>query len=359
MKPISDYTAGRDNNFNLLRLVAATMVLVSHSYALSTGRPELEPLNDLLGVKLGSLAVDIFFAASGFLVAGSLVQRQNLLEFFGARALRIYPGLWMALAISISAVAIWFTPLSLGEFFLQKETWRYILKNGFLLADVAYTLPGAFEGAPLQGFAANAVNGSIWTLPLEIKMYGLLGLLWLVLRILKRPNIKAMGVVCLGVALLSYAADVTLFVAGDPSHPLSLLSKFFMGASLRLWQHRVPTSPALGWGLCLAVLVSAIDPMLFGLVYRTAMAYVVIYLALVPAGPLRVVNRMGDYSYGIYIYAFPVQQAIVILWKGVGPIELTFAAWSITFIFAVASWHLIEERCLKLKHLFKIRSASA
>jgi peptidoglycan/LPS O-acetylase OafA/YrhL len=187
-------------------------------------------------------------------------------------------------------------------------------------------------------------------------MDGLLGLLWVVLICVKRPSLKPLAVLCLGLALVSFVADVSLFVThSQEPYPFGLLCKFFTGASLRLWQDRVPASSGLCLGLVAAVLVSAIDPLVFGLVYRVAIAYVVIYFALVPAGPIRIFNRMGDYSYGIYIYAFPTQQAIVYLWKGVGPIALTLLAFAISFAFAFASWHLVEERSLKLKGFLQRR----
>src|SRR6187455_1951063 len=89
---LSDFTQGKDNNFNLIRFLAALMVLVSHSFVLSTGRSQLEPFGALLGMNLGNMAVGVFFAASGFLVTGSLLSRQSFSDFVVARALRIYPG---------------------------------------------------------------------------------------------------------------------------------------------------------------------------------------------------------------------------------------------------------------------------
>lgn len=350
MKFLCDYTAGRDNNFNLLRLVAATLVLISHSYALSTGDLTQEPLYHSLGVKLGTLAVDVFFIASGFLVAGSLVKRQSLRDFFAARALRIYPGLWAALLISTLAVATFFTTESFNSFFLQKETWKYLLKNGILVTDVAFSLPGAFPGVPFEAFAKHSVNGSLWTLPKEIHMYAILaGLWWVISRLKPSDTVKSLRMFVLVVVGLSLVADIGFFLAHQDATYTGLLCRFFSGVALRLWHERVPTSPKLFFALLGGLLLSTLSPTAFGLTYRLVAPYLVMYLALVPGGWIRVFNRVGDYSYGIYIYAFPVQQAVAYVCKGVGPIMLTIWAFSVTFVLAMASWHLLEKHALKIK----------
>jgi len=93
--------SGRDNNFNLVRLAAATAVVVSHSFALATGDPAAEPLWSTLGITLGGLAVVAFFMTSGYLVGGSLLSNGQPIRFAVARALRIYPGLWVALLLTV------------------------------------------------------------------------------------------------------------------------------------------------------------------------------------------------------------------------------------------------------------------
>ena len=74
---LSDFTAGRDNNFNLIRMAAALAVLVSHAFALAIGKSAAEPFQALLGMTMGSIAVDVFFLTSGFLVTASLLSRES------------------------------------------------------------------------------------------------------------------------------------------------------------------------------------------------------------------------------------------------------------------------------------------
>jgi peptidoglycan/LPS O-acetylase OafA/YrhL len=345
MRSLSDHVVGRDNNFNLLRLVAATMVLVSHSYVLATGLQALEPLRWLPHFSLGGLAVDVFFVASGFLVAGSLLQRRDLLDFCVARGLRIFPGLWVALLLTIIIVGFWFTTLSPIAFFTDWQTWRHFLKNALLFRGISFELPGAFTDVPWS----RAVNGSLWTLPAELTMYGWLASAWFVLLVARLNPEKWLRVFCCGVALVAIAADLWFNLSDRPSLGTGLLASFFAGASLRVLQRHVPASKTLFVALVGAMLLSTLYPAAFGVIYRLGIAYVVIYAALVPSGPIRKLSRGSDYSYGIYIYAFPVQQAIASIWHGVTPIEMMVSSFAVTLLFAVASWHLVEERALKLK----------
>jgi len=348
MRSLADHVVGRANNFNLLRLVAATMVLVSHSYVLATGLKALEPLRWLPNFSLGGLAVDVFFVASGFLVAGSLLQRRDLLEFCVARGLRIFPGLWVALLLTIVVVGFWFTTLSPVAFFTDWQTWRHFLKNAILFRGISFELPGAFIDAPFP----KAVNGSLWTLPEELTMYGWLAAAWLTLLVVRLNPEKWLRVFCCGVALFAIVMDVWYRFSDQPSLGTGLLASFFAGAAIYVLQRHIPASKALFVALVGAMLLSTLQPAAFGVTYRLGIAYVVIYAALVPSGAIRKLSRGSDYSYGIYIYAFPVQQAIASIWHGVTPIEMMVSSFAVTFFFAVASWHLVEERALKLKGKF-------
>ena len=171
---INDRMGGRDNHFNLIRFLAALAVLVTHSFALSSGKSENEPLWTTYGMTLGSIAVDVFFVTSGFLVCNSLVSRQNLLEFAAARALRILPALWVVLAITVLLVGPSLTTLTLVDFARSHETWRYVIKNATMFGGMAHTLPGVFE----HNAYPRAVNGSLWTMASEVRMYACLCICW-------------------------------------------------------------------------------------------------------------------------------------------------------------------------------------
>lgn len=346
---LSAYTSGRANNFNLIRLVAASAVLVSHSFTLATGNPQLEPFVHQLGITVGTIAVHIFFITSGFLVTGSLLARKNIVEFFAARALRIYPGLWVSQILTVLIVGFWLTTETPRTFFSQWATWHYLLKNCALVRYVDFYLPGTFETAPLS---VGGVNSSLWTLPVELRMYVYLGMGWLILRMLRAHANRAFVIFCAGIALIGVSLDLGHFIAPDArlfggGSEWDLPGLFFLGAALRLLQNRIVVSGPIALCLALCLLISMVNPLFFGIVYRLTLAYLVIYLALVarrfPFAP------RGDYSYGIYIYAYPIQQALATFVTGITPVQMIALSGVITFAFAFASWHGVEKHALRFK----------
>lgn len=340
--------AGHDNNFNLLRVLAAFAVLYSHSYALSDGLGAGEPFRVMLDMSLGGIAVDIFFVISGFLVCGSLLRRQSVLDFLKGRFYRVFPALLVMVALTVLLLGPLLTHATLDDYFSSKETIKYFYKNATLLGGVSYKLPGLFEGNPYP----RAVNGSLWTLPEELHMYGYLLAGWLVLGIgLLRGRRLA---IFRGLLLVVCAAAMSLRLieiahGGEAQATLRLLSMFFTGAAFQVVARRVP----LDWRIFLVMLgglsvAAAVDSRLFAAVFVLALPYLVLFLAYVPSGPLRAYNRVGDYSYGVYLYAFPIQQALAALLPGIGLWSMVALAGLATLLCAVASWHLVEKPALAL-----------
>lgn len=171
---LSELIGDRDNNLNLVRITAALAVLVTHSFALTLG-PNAEPLRQHLGTTLGTMAVDVFFVASGFLVTFSLAKRQSVLEFVLARALRILPALFVMLLLSVAVLGPAFTALPLADYFADRRVATYLIKGATLVTGIEFELPGVFLRNPYPA----VVNGSLWTLPWEVAMYGLLLLAWI------------------------------------------------------------------------------------------------------------------------------------------------------------------------------------
>lgn len=349
-------SVGHDNNLNLLRVVAAALVLVSHSFVLATGDPAAEPWTARLGMSPGGVAVDLFFAVSGFLVTASLVGSGNLWRFAAARALRVYPALWVALASTTLVVGLAFTELSPAAFFRDRQTWSYLGINALMITAQG-PLPGAFAHVPFAG----VINGSLWTLRYELRIYALLALCWFVVR-RWRPaaapldTARAFGrvVVVLAVGLL--VASEALHLDGRRSDFVALGAMFFQGAALFVLRRSV----AIGWRVLAALaaacgLAALVSPLAFGAVYRCCLPLVALHLGFLPGGPLRRYNRLGDYSYGIYIAAFPVQQMLMARHPGLGPLALAAAAALPTLALAVLSWRLVEARALSHKATFARR----
>jgi peptidoglycan/LPS O-acetylase OafA/YrhL len=338
---------GRDNNFNFIRFVAASLVLFTHSYALATGSSQAEPLRATIGMTWGSIAVDIFFVTSGFLITGSYFARNNLLAFVWARVLRIYPALVAAILFCVFVVGIIFTTLSLSDYLSSTQTHRYFLKNITLFFGVDHHLPGVFTEVPFKG----AVNGSLWTLPYEVKMYAILALLLSVISYLgKRLKFITVRKMILFIAIFSIGLNIfNHFQVVLPIKFVHLFSMFFVGAAYYVWRDRIVLS--LSWALITLslLLLSSIDKDIFFILFCFVLPYLVFYAAYLPAGEIRNFNKYGDYSYGIYIYAFPVQQSLAQMIPNITVSTMIALSFMVTLIFAFLSWHLIEKRFLKMK----------
>lgn len=333
---------GRDNNLTLLRFIAASLVIVTHAFGI-TGNGGDEPLIQLCSLSMGSYAVDIFFVVSGFLIAKSWYRRQDLVEYLYARFLRIYPALWLAVGLCVLVVGPVFTRLSLADYFSHFDTFKFLVKNATLLpTGVVTDLPGVFESHPIAG-----VNLPLWTLPYELKMYLLLALF----SILGLTTHRAFLPPLVLAALIAFAIGVLKL---DPVLVKHLeLSRFiyffFAGVLFYVYRNAILIHWQIAALIAVATLMVFCLPVTHGykrLFLALATPYLVIYLAFAPAGPIRQFNRLGDYSYGIYIYGFPIQQMVFSL-SGSSSVSLNaLVSWALCLILAAASWHWLEKRAL-------------
>src|SRR5438552_16661089 len=151
---------GRQNNFDTLRLIAAISVIFSHSFLISEGTQNNEWLILLTGNQsiLGLVGAFVFFAISGFLVTQSFEQTANPLHFLAKRALRIFPGLFVATIASALVLRPLVTTLPLGSYLSRPEPYEYVLGNTLLDQSV--------HELPAVSFVANPIgleiNGSLW-----------------------------------------------------------------------------------------------------------------------------------------------------------------------------------------------------
>ena len=344
-------TTGRDNNFNLIRFMAAILVMLSHAYPLSGHSGE--PLSRL-GLSYGFVAVDVFFVISGFLVTGSLFSRADLPAFFRSRCLRIFPALAVCNLVCVGMVGLFFTRLSLWDYLCHGQLLRYLVNNTLLLVGpLEAVLPGVFTDLPFR----YSVNGSLWTLPHELRLYLLVafcGVLAFVRGgLIGTQRIRIAMVGLSGIAMAGYLSLHTMVCAETFQAmqlvPLRLLAMFFGGSALWIVRSRIRLSGRLVL-LCSAVMGMAAGHIrLFFIVYTLTIPYLVIYAAYAPTPRLWVFNRIGDYSYGIYIYAFPVQQSIASLLPGIKVGEMFLLAWTVALVPAVLSWHFVEKPMLRLK----------
>ncbi|HEV2448578.1 MAG TPA: acyltransferase [Candidatus Sulfopaludibacter sp.] len=339
---LADLSVGRTNNFNLLRFFAASLVIVSHCSALAWGQNP-EPILRYFGSLEtgGSLGVLIFFVISGFLVVQSFVARSRLKYFVAARALRIYPGLVAAVIYStvIGALA---TEWPLRDFLRDHQTRRFLLYNS-LAYPIQFNLPGVFEHNPLKG----GVNGSLWTLPLEIQMYIVVAVIGL-MGLFKGREIYNAFFAGFLILAASVKGEALPLIAQHPEAP-RLAIAFLCGAFFFMNRDRIRIS--IPWALLLAAFIVWGHTRIpnIRMIYIPAVAYIVLVLGYHPKLYFAPYNRLGDYSYGLYIYAFPTQQFLSYRYPGIHQFPLFAMAFPCILVLAVLSWHFIEKPALRRK----------
>lgn len=315
------------NAFTAMRWILASTVMFSHGWDLTQPETGLDPSVPILGFPVSRLAVFLFFTLSGFLVTGSLVKR-GAVDFTLARGLRLLPGLWAL-----------FGTLPLGQYLADPMTRNFVLRNALLWGG-EFRLPGVFD----HNQFANVVNGSLWTIPHEVRCYIVLALIGAVGLLASRRLLLALFVVAAAVHLVVPEGIIPVL-----ENPRRLAFSFFLGVLVFLWRERL----WLSWPL--ALIVAALVLMLPAGVVKTmaiqvSLGYLVLVAAFCSAGWFKAASvKLPDYSYGIYIYGFPAQQAAIALGIGLSP--FTNIGWGVVIMLPLAalSWHLIEKPALGLK----------
>jgi peptidoglycan/LPS O-acetylase OafA/YrhL len=328
----------RGNNFDALRLIAASLVIFTHAFFIAQGNGVNEPLVRLSGnqAQLGHVGVFIFFVISGFLVTESYENTGEPLRFLAKRALRIFPGLFAALLVTAFVLGAAVTTQPFGVYLSDPHIYAYVVGNALLNLD-SHTLPGVLMVDNAVGLE---VNGSLWTLRYEFMMY----LMVMVLGAARLLDLRVLlGLLALGLACHQLAILGPLDMFGW------LLPCFATGMVLyklrptRIFDGRLALLALAGLAVTLAFgQFIALFP-LFG-------GYLTIYLALDRRLPVLRAARFGDLSYGIYIYGWPIAAALMYasggraLWW-----QLFLAGLPLSAVAALVSWHLVEAPALRLK----------
>ncbi len=332
----------RDNNFNLMRLGAAIAVVLSHSFILSYNEPNSIPRG------LGYLAVNCFFIMSGFLVCKSLLAHSRVRDFYRARVLRIYPALFCAALFCVFIVGPLNTTLPLFDYFTDSNTYRYLLKNSTLVFGIDYYLPSVFTNTG----SIQTVNAPLWTLFFEIYLYLLIGLLGFFFIKQENNTVFSVAVIALSslaLGLYIYSITAEQFEPKLANNSVRFAALFGIGATFYLARKFIKLTPWVLLALILALVISIKLPAFHKAVLYPILAYVLLYLAYVPKGVLLKFNAMGDYSYGVYIFAYPIQQWLVTLWPNISTPTLFFSSGAASLLLAVFSWHIVERKALSLK----------
>lgn len=344
---MSDFDLRRPNGLSCLRLILATLVIVSHSPELIDGNSSREWLKGIFGtLTSGQLAVYGFFFISGYLVVDSAL-RSSLYTFMVRRVLRIVPGYLVAYLISITVV-FWLGGGEFGE--LSPSRWAAKLaKMGFLLQP-------AQVGSAFAGSHSPDVNGSLWTISYEFRCYLLAALLvfWIgYARI-------AFAAIAAGLALVlafAWSRGVSLQYSFGHFEPIGSVDDtvrftmiFAMGALFQLMKHRVPKDGRIAL-LCLVLLAAGMfsdrfAPIAVGLFG----GYLLLYVAFRDERSAIVsINRRNDISYGVYLYAWPIQKLLILYLPGITPLQLTALTVPMAICAGFASWHLVEKTAVRFR----------
>lgn len=329
----------KDNNLNLLRLVAALMVLYAHSFAFYGNSP-----TSFLGLtSYGGLGIDIFFVISGYLIVKSWDFSPSPVSFLIKRSLRIFPALIVVVLISMFILGPLFTTLSVSEYFAHPALPSY-LKN-IILSPVFY-LPGVLEHARIP----NAVNGSLWSLPVEFFMYLVVMGLGLFLKGGRMVYAAATALFVAVVVFWCWRDAPLIVIYGTDVRNIFLTGIYFMiGACYA--KFRLERWFSLS-GVCvflMATILLAPYASVSKFLMWATLPYVVLAYGMSRSWLGTFVNRVGDCSYGVYIYAFPVQQFVLLKYPEISYGTYLFVTVLITLILGYCSWHLIEKRILKYK----------
>lgn len=331
----------RDNNIGTLRFLGAFLVLFGHSFNLSDTTQPADPLSQHISGWMPwqqpaqTLGVILFFAISGYLVTRSYLNRQNVFYFLLARCLRIYPALIVAVTFCVCVVGWYHTTLPTAEYFHHPVTIQYWWVNASLRS-VRFILPSVFGNNPV----ALSVNGSLWTLPVEFRLYLVVALLG-VAGLLQRAKWLTL-VVILGVAeFIFFPGRFPILLSPDKPY---LLVSFVMGMLFCAYQPRLHPNLPMLIALVIASVLLRITHHAFSFNFIGLLAFValVLWIGFHPRWRLPALDRYGDLSYGLYLYAFPVQQTVV-GWIGTGkPWLLLAISLLLATVLALISWHLIE-----------------
>lgn len=203
----------RSNNFDFLRLLFSSLVIVSHSYPL-TKQPEIIAVFTKQQLSLGSLSVDCFFIMSGYLIMTSLQRSKTPQEYIWKRLLRLYPAFIVLLIITMLFLPFVYQ----GTNILRENSYQTYFQNALSLYNIQYEVTGVFENNPYP----KAINGSLWSLSYEFTMYIALLLLFLL-----RKN-KNLIFIVTGIFLFSFYCMISEnYILGIIMQKLALVPDFF------------------------------------------------------------------------------------------------------------------------------------
>ena len=345
-RTLGDTIASSDNNFNLIRLVAAAAVVLGHSFWISRsfgGFTDPVTLAFPFGETSGNLGVHAFFLISGILITQSWCRAEKPVQFVTQRAARIFPALIVCLAFTAYVVGALGTTAPLRNYFGSKPVHDYVLNN-VSLTNLQWDIPTVFADGPyLQG-----MNGSLWSLIIEVRMYivvlvfGALGLIGTQKRVATAATA--------GTLIILFLLYRPLFGHHLSTNSDGIVPVFYFLGGIFAYATRDLIAVRLKHVLLLLAAVFLVPAPSAHVVFHFFFAALVLWMGGLRSLAARV-HIQNDFSYGIYLYGFPVQQLLTLRFPGLNPYWLFAVAMVVATALAALSWFLIERPMLRAPRL--------
>lgn len=336
----------KNNNFDFLRFLFAIFVVISHCYQLSGGSETSQWIyqNTNGQIVLARIGLDGFFVISGFFIFQSLQRSKSLLNYYKKRFLRLFPALFVVLLMTLLLAP--FVYKGTVPIYENLEVYTYLPYN-LSLYNFQPVINGIFDTNPYH-----SINGSLWTIRYEFSLYIALSLLYLFRN--DKRIVKVLLVVCFVVFLILYNFYLGSFagskIFGMLGYEILDLGTFFIcGSVLAVFGFGKIKSK---WLLLIAILILAVSIYLnfYSVVKHIILPVIILCIGFMPLPFFSNFGKIGDMSYGIYIYSFPVQQTLMYFFA-FGLYQLMFWSIIISILSGFLSWHLIEKKALKYKNI--------
>lgn len=340
---VLDKTEGIGQGFGFLRIALAIAIVCWHTVGICYGKGVEEQVwTTLIGRGAASL-LPMFFALSGFLVMGSALRTRSLTTFMTFRVLRILPALSTEVILAAVLVGALATKFPLSHYFRDPNFFLYLFN---IAGHIVFELPGVFVSNPLS-----TVNASLWTIPPEIACYLFLALAMLSGAYARLTVYVGTLAALIGLDIFASQSGIKQPI-GDFGQQYHLFLCFVVGNLAFHLRYRIPCSALLCVGSAAVGLWLVCRPGYINFIGLVCLTYCTIYLGTLKMPELPLFSR-GDYSYGIYLYGFPIQQLVVLFLPGLRTWYFNLAiALPIIVAFAMLSWHCVEAPALAQKYRF-------
>lgn len=334
-KKLVDTVGTKSENLHLMRFIAAIMVIISHAYPISTGEDVGEWFTELTNHQLtmGGFAVSLFFLCGGYLIAMSVEKNKTAVKYFKARIVRLFPSL---IFVVVSCILIGSLISTWGPFgyIMSGETWKYLLNSVFISVK---TLPGIFVYNPYGA----VVNGSLWTLPVEFICYVLCFIAYKLTFLQKKRFPISVPLVAIGAVAVWYFGSYAPMIR-EVVRPVLL---FYIGMGFWVYREYIELNVryfAIAVAIGVLLFVLGLGQVAMLLCFPYIMMY--IWFGMKQCSPK--VGVLGNYSYGIYLWGFPVQQMIMHYRGGekMNPLLNAAIAIPVAVVLGVITYELIENK---------------